>query len=146
MLSIGVVTGAASTGSFEGFLAAERAGGPRHEWVGGVTYAMVGGTERPDTIIEGPREVLGPAARAARKPSPTPPWRACAITCSSTPTTGASTSPPAAEKDGTGKPSAPAPSYSPPTATSTSTPSTTRSTPPPPPPEHPKARTGAALV
>src|SRR5205823_5956711 len=64
-LSIGVVTEAVSTVSFEGFLAGERAGGSRHEWVGGFTYAMVGGTERHDTMIEALRDVLGPGARLA---------------------------------------------------------------------------------
>ena len=56
---------AASTLSFEEFLIGERAGGPRHEWVGGFTYAMVGGTERHDTMVEALRDVLGPGAREA---------------------------------------------------------------------------------
>lgn len=56
---------AVSTVSFEGFLAGEQADGPRHEWVGGFIYAMVGGTERHDTMVEALRDVLGPGARAA---------------------------------------------------------------------------------
>ena len=56
---------AASTVSFEEYLAAEQAGGARHEWVGGFTYGMVGGTERHDTMIEALRDVLGPGARKA---------------------------------------------------------------------------------
>ena len=56
---------AASTVSFEAFLAGERPDGPRHEWVGGFVYAMVGGTERHDTMVETLRDVLGPGARQA---------------------------------------------------------------------------------
>ena len=56
---------AAATASFEDFLVAEHVGAARHEWVGGFTYAMVGGTERHDTMVEALRDVLGPGARQA---------------------------------------------------------------------------------
>lgn len=56
---------AAATVSFDEFLAAEAAGGRRHEWVAGFVYAMAGGTERHDTTVEALRDILGPGARAA---------------------------------------------------------------------------------
>jgi Uma2 family endonuclease len=59
------VSEAASAVTFEDFLAGERAGGLRREWVGGFVYAMVGGTERHDTMVEALRDVLGAGARQA---------------------------------------------------------------------------------
>ncbi|MGH9123265.1 MAG: Uma2 family endonuclease [Acidimicrobiales bacterium] len=59
------MTEAVSTLSFEEFLAGEQAGGTRHEWVGGFTYSMAGGTERHDTMVETLRDILGPGARRA---------------------------------------------------------------------------------
>lgn len=61
----GGVAEAVSTISFEAFLAGQREGGVRHEWVSGFAYAMAGGTERHDTMVEALRDVLGPGARAA---------------------------------------------------------------------------------
>jgi Uma2 family endonuclease len=59
------VSEAVSTVTFEDFLSAEQGGGVRHEWVGGFVYAMAGGTERHDTMIEALRDILGPGARRA---------------------------------------------------------------------------------
>lgn len=59
------VSEAAAVVSFETFLAAEREGTTRHEWVSGFAYAMAGGTERHDTMVEALRDVLGPGARQA---------------------------------------------------------------------------------
>lgn len=56
---------ALATTSFEDFLAVERLGVQRHEWVGGLIYAMAGGTERHDAAVEALRDILGPGARAA---------------------------------------------------------------------------------
>jgi Uma2 family endonuclease len=59
------VSEAISTVTFEEFLVGERAGGPRHEWVSGFSYAMAGGTERHDAVVEALRDILGPGARSA---------------------------------------------------------------------------------
>lgn len=56
---------ALATTSFEDFLVVERLGVQRHEWVGGLIYAMAGGTERHDAAVEALRDILGPGARAA---------------------------------------------------------------------------------
>lgn len=59
------MTEALATTSFEDFLAVERLDVPRHEWVGGLIYAMAGGTERHDAAVEALRDILGPGARRA---------------------------------------------------------------------------------
>ena len=62
---MGGVSEAASTVTFDAFLARERDSAVRHEWVSGFAYAMAGGTERHDTMVEALRDVLGPGARQA---------------------------------------------------------------------------------
>lgn len=56
---------ALATTSFEDFLDVERLGVQRHEWVGGLIYAMAGGTERHGSTVEALRDILGPGARRA---------------------------------------------------------------------------------
>lgn len=63
--SIRRVSEAVSSVTFEDYLAGERIGRVRHEWVSGFAYAMAGGTERHDTMVEALRDILGPGARAA---------------------------------------------------------------------------------
>lgn len=63
--SIRAVSEAVSSVTFEDYLAGERTSNVRHEWVSGFAYAMAGGTERHDTMVEALRDILGPGARAA---------------------------------------------------------------------------------